>query len=157
MARRKSRKKSSGKRRVGGPGKDFVMEMAGLSAFVLFGGKITALIPATISPTIVGAGEIGVGFLAAKKVKNPFLRGAAMGLAATGVLTIGKSMGLVSGAPGAMGNFQYQRRVGAPGAYPAMSTIGNPAEDMSGISGVGNEMSVISGMEDWDENYGDDD
>lgn len=142
MARGRKKKKThrSGKRRVSGLiDKNILMEAAGLIAFVAYGSKITAMIPASLSPTIVNGVETAGGYLLAKKAKQPFIRGAAFGLLATGAVGLMKSFGIAG-----VGNVPLLDG-------QQMQIIGGANGNADMIMGTNRDLSVVSGMYDNDD------
>lgn len=141
MARGRKKRKThrTGRRRVSGfVDKNILMEAAGLIAFVAYGSKITSMIPASLSPTIVNGIETAGGYMLAKKVKQPFLRGAAFGLLATGAVGLMKGFGIagVGNAPLLDGQ--------------SLQIIGGANSNADMIMGVNNrDLSVVSGVNEW--------
>jgi hypothetical protein len=134
---KKSKTRTSRRRRVGAIGGDGLKLVLGAVAGAVVAGFASSKL-ASVDSKIKNAGMVVAGFLLAKN-SNPLIKGAALGIAATGGVGLVATTGIMSGAPllefGQLSGFnEYPNN-------PQMNAI-------AGYSGAtrGNEMNVISGI-----------
>ena len=100
MAKRKKHhttKRRSPRRRMGaGPMGSDIMEVVGLIAASV-GGTVLQRQLTTVSPKLVGAGEIAVGFYLKNHGNSPFMRGLGWGLLSTGSIGLTHDLGIIHG------------------------------------------------------------
>lgn len=126
MAKRKSKKKSSGRK-----GGKRVRGASGYDAlYMVIGGLVGSIGMSWISQKVTmlsgkwaGLAELVAGGLLAWKVGAPFAKGLGVGIAIAGGQNTAKGFGLLAGI-GATRNFRQQQYVGA--GYRDMPKIGQP-------------------------------
>lgn len=104
MAKKKTKKKSSGRRKVGalkmGAG---IEQLAGVVGGVVLTRIAKKFIPATINEKIVAGAEAVGGYVLSNMTKSAFLKGVGMGISAGGVVTGLTSFGIITGIGGGVG------------------------------------------------------
>lgn len=151
MARRnyskKSKRSGSKKRRVGAVGGgDGVQLILGAIGGAVVSGIVASKLPATMDAKIKGAILAVAGFFVAKQ-KSPLIKGMGIGVAASGGLTVAKSL-LPAGTIGEIG---YMAGFDQYANSPQMNTIAgfdqyanSPQNNV--ISGVDNRIAAGAGL-----------
>ena len=157
MAKRKKAKKTTSKRRgrfgglsLNGNKKEALMLIAGGIAGVLVKrlgeNALNSQTAVTINPKLLFAGELVVGGLAVVMAKNPFIRGAGIGIAAASGVQLAQQMKVLNGigeVPAGLIRFSNTNIAGAtitpsvgavklnPYGYPSAQTVGKTRLKMS--------------------------
>jgi len=116
MAKRKKHhttKRRAPRRRIGamsGSAKNDLEEVLGLILASVGGTVIQRMVPATVSPKIVAAGQLAAGYYFHKS-PHPVMRGVGWGLLGTGAISLTHDLGIIHGlddlVSGIMGGGEY--------------------------------------------------
>jgi len=164
MARRKHHKKATHRRKrsMSGVGGSQLTSVLVMAAGAIAGRVVQNKFSSTVNPKLLAGGQVALGLMLPKFVKNKMVASFGTGMAINGVVTVAASFGVISAVSGMAGTTDYQLDyvgedgddMGAPGDLSAIA-----GEDDSDYMGVldegtmsGDNLAILAGYDDA-ENY----
>lgn len=159
MAKRKKTKKVYRRRRSisGVKGGDMITGVIGVAAGAVIAQVVGKLAASKVNPKIVNAGQIVLGVMLPKFMKNKFADGIGKGMIAAGSIGILTQFGVLKGIGniGEVEEYQYEMLSGTDeltaiaGNMDELSNVDDDlTDDTYAMAGYSGELSVLSGMDD---------
>lgn len=141
MAKKKT--KTRRRRSIGAAGGNEMQVIAGVLIGTLGQQFVASKLADKVNPKIIGAGSAVAGYLGAKKLRSPMMKGISMGFAAGGALSLAKSAGIVQGIVGAADDVQIDMLGDA-------DDMGD-ADQLQYVAGDEDKLSILAGGTDWED------
>ncbi len=141
MAKKKT--KTRRRRSIGAAGGNEMQVIAGVLIGTLGQQFVASKLADKVNPKLIGAGSAVAGYLGAKKMRSPMMKGISMGFAAGGALSLAKSAGIVQGVVGAADDVQMD--------FLGDSDDMGDADQLDYVAGDSEDkLRVLAGDMDWD-------